>query len=126
MKNGIKIFLSLALAGTLAGFCNGLLGAGGGLVLVIFLSKLAKNDAESSRSVFANALCVMLPLSLLTLLSYGGPDRFSEMTLSPDFVLGAALGGILGGFVLGKIGGKSMSRIFAILTVISGILMVTR
>ncbi len=123
---GLKNFLVLGIAGALAGFFNGLLGAGGGIILVLFLSKLTQGDTESRRSVYANALCVMLPLSLLTLSRYGGPVRFSELALSPSFVLGAALGGVLGGLLLGKIGGSAAKKLFAVLTVISGILMIVR
>jgi uncharacterized membrane protein YfcA len=121
-----KNLLTLALAGSLAGLCNGLLGAGGGVVLVLFLSKMIKKDEEAQRSVYANALCVMLPLSFLTLMRYGGPIPFSELRLAPEFVLGAALGGLLGGIILGKLSKRLTGRLFAVLTVVSGILMLVR
>ena len=123
---GLKILAKLALGGMAAGFCNGLLGAGGGVVLVLFLSRIAKNDAEGRRSIFANALCVMIPISFFTLMRYGGPVKFSALTLSPEFVIGAAAGGIAGGIALGLIKGDSARRIFAVFTVISGILMIAR
>lgn len=122
---GKNVFI-FAAAGILAGLCNGLLGAGGGIVLVLFLRKMTDGDEESQRSIYANALCVMLPLSLLTILRYGGPVRFSELSLSPSFVLGAVLGGVLGGILLDRLRGRLSGRLFAILTVISGILMVVR
>ena len=125
-SGSLKNIALLASAGSLAGICNGLLGAGGGIVLVLFLRGMTGEDEESRRSVYANALCVMLPLSLLTISRYGGPTRFSELSLSPSFVLGAVLGGLLGGFILGKLKGKLSGRLFAVLTVISGILMVVR
>lgn len=125
-SNGIKIFLKLAAIGALAGFFNGLLGAGGGVVLVLFFSRMLKSDSEGRRSTFATALCVMIPISFFTLLSYGGPVRFSELALSPEFVIGAAAGGILGGIVLGSIKGDIAGRIFAVFTIISGIFMIAR
>lgn len=123
---GLGSFCTLALAGILAGFFNGLLGAGGGVILILFLARLVGEDSESKKSIYANALCVMLPLSFLTISRYGGPLRFSELTLSPSFVLGAVLGGLLGGFLLGKLPKKITGKLFAALTVISGILMVVR
>ena len=119
----------LALGGTLAGFCNGLLGAGGGIILVLFFGALLEGDREARRSVYANALCVMLPLSLFTLISYGKRGVFASglsTELETVYMLGAAAGGILGGILLGRLGGKALGRLFALLTLISGILMMVR
>ena len=121
-----KKLLLLSLGGILAGFCNGLLGAGGGIILVLFLSRLAGGDSESRRSVYANALCVMLPLSLLTFSRYAGSGEVSHIPITAEFALGAVAGGLLGGALLGRLGGKAADRLFALLTLISGILMITR
>ncbi len=126
LRQGFPAVLMLAAGGALAGFCNGLLGAGGGIILVLFLSRVIGKDEEGRRSVYANALCVMLPLSVLTLSRYGGPVSVSELTLSPAFVLGAAIGGILGGVLLGKARSGFSDKLFALLTLISGILMIMR
>ena len=119
----------LAAGGLLAGFCNGLLGAGGGIILVLTFGALLRRDSEAQRSVYANALCVMLPLSLFTLISYGKKGVFAS-GLSTDletvYLLGAAAGGVIGGILLGRLGGKALGRLFAILTLISGILMIVR
>ncbi len=125
-ERGIPSALTLAAGGALAGFCNGLLGAGGGIILVLFLSQVIGKDEEGRRSVYANALCVMLPLSILTLSRYGGPVSVTELSLSPAFVLGAAMGGILGGVLLGKSRRGFADKLFALLTLISGILMMMR
>ena len=60
----------VSIGGLLAGFFNGLLGAGGGIILVLAFSAALPDDEESRQSLYANALCVMLPLSLLTLATY--------------------------------------------------------
>lgn len=119
----------LALGGLLAGFCNGLLGAGGGIILVLTFGALLTRDGEARRSVYANALCVMLPLSLFTLISYGKKGVFAaglSTELEAVYMLGAAAGGVIGGILLGKLGGKALGRLFAVLTLISGILMIVR
>ena len=125
-KKGFSSALTLAVGGALAGFCNGLLGAGGGIVLVFFLSRVVGEDEEERRSVYANALCIMLPLSVLTLSRYGGPVGIEKMVIDPSFVLGAVAGGVLGGFALGKARGSFSDKLFAILTLTSGILMIMR
>ena len=68
MKFFNRYSVLLVLGGILSGFVNGLLGAGGGIIIVFILSKLLKES--DSRDVFANAICVMLPLSALSCLIY--------------------------------------------------------
>lgn len=121
--------LFLMGAGLLAGFCNGLLGAGGGIVLALSLSAMLPKDSESVRSVYSNALLVMLPLSVLTLTRYigGGALEAEAMGINSYSVLiGASLGGVVGGILLGKLRGRGIRRLFALLTLISGIIMITR
>ena len=126
--NGKRV-LVLALGGMAAGFVNGLLGAGGGIVLVIVLSALLPRDKEGARSVYANALLVMLPLSCLTLFNYvkgGALEGVAEKAIGNDLVLGAVIGGVVGGLLLGRVKGRMLSRLFALLTIVSGIMMLTR
>ena len=119
----------LAFAGVLAGFCNGLLGAGGGIILVLVLSHLLPDDSEGARSVYSNALLVMLPLSALTLTRYisGGALEAEQMGgRTVSVLLGAMAGGVLGGILLGKLRGRGLKRLFALLTLVSGIIMLVR
>ena len=119
----------LLLGGFLAGFCNGLLGAGGGIILVLVFSRLFGSDTEARRSIYANALLVMLPLSCLTLFRYLSSDALTDKLTSSSgnsIVLGAILGGFLGGVVLGRLRGSRLKFLFAALTVLSGIIMLTR
>ena len=126
-QDGIKRLPLLAAAGSIAGFCNGLLGAGGGVVLVLFLSAMTKNDEDATRSVYANSLLVMLPLSLLTLFRYRSSSSLIDLSPPPgELIIGAMLGGILGGVMLGRARQKSSRRLFAVFTVTSGILMLLR
>lgn len=126
--NALRL-LCLVGAGFLAGFCNGLLGAGGGIVLVLSLSALLPSDSESVRSVYSNALLVMLPLSALTLSRYISGGALSSETVgyrTVSVLLGAVAGGVIGGIVLGKLRGRGIKRLFAVFTLISGIIMMTR
>ena len=128
-RGSAKNIVWLSVAGVLAGFFNGLLGAGGGIILALTLTFLLPDDSESVRSVYSNALLVMLPLSALTLTRYisGGalmPEQMGGRTLS--VMLGAMVGGVVGGILLGRLRGRWLKRIFACLTLVSGIMMLTR
>ena len=126
--NAARVLLLMG-AGLLAGFCNGLLGAGGGIVLALSLGAMLPKDSESVRSVYSNALLVMLPLSALTLTRYigGGALEAEAMGIKAySVLLGAAIGGVIGGILLGKLQGRGIRRLFALLTLISGIIMITR
>ena len=124
---GGKKVAIVALGGLLAGFCNGLLGAGGGIVIVLALSAALPDDEDSRQSLYANALCVMLPLSLLTLSTYALGGNIPDGFLGADYallLLGAAIGGILGALITDKLSSRALKKIFAALTVLAGVLMV--
>ena len=118
---------SLALMGfgALAGFINGLLGAGGGIIVVFALNKLMKRELTKKNAVFAHALCVMLPLSILSCAMYVLSGNVSLEGFE-IFVLPAALGGLLGGLLLGKLNTRLMKRAFALLVMLSGALLIVR
>ena len=116
----------IVIGGVLAGFFNGLLGAGGGIAVVLALSFALGRDEETCRSIYANALCVMLPLSVLTLITYARRGGLAQGFLGEDYfwvLLGGTAGGILGGIVLGRLRSSMTDSLFAILTVASGVLM---
>ena len=121
MKNFKNSFIPLAAGGLLAGFTNGLLGAGGGIIIVYLLSALFR-EKVSSRDVFANSLCVMFPLSLVSCAFYffrGGID-ISSMGL---LLLPALAGGVIGGFALPRIKTRVVKKIFSLLVAISGVIL---
>lgn len=124
---GGKKVAIVALGGLIAGLCNGLLGAGGGIVIVLALSAALPDDEESRQSLYANALCVMLPLSLLTLSTYALGGNIPDGFLGADYallLLGAAIGGILGAVITDKLSSHALKKIFAALTVLAGVLMI--
>ena len=125
-RKALKRLWIIVIGGVLAGFFNGLLGAGGGIAVVLALSFALGRDEETRRSIYANALCVMLPLSVLTLITYARWGGVAQGFLGEDYLwvlLGGAAGGILGGVVLGRLRSSMTDSLFAILTVVSGVLM---
>ena len=125
MQKMYKSKYFLIAAGVLCGFINGLLGAGGGIIAVFALRLALGDELSDSRDVFANALCVTLPISVLSCLSYAlrGNLKINGIGL---YVIPAILGGALGGVLLGKLKAESVRKLFAALVVISGILLIVR
>ena len=118
---GSKCLISLFL-GFCAGFINGLLGAGGGIVLVRGARRILPEEKYQTRDVFASALAVMLPVSAISTALYSLRGNAIPIDL-PHIALPALLGGALGALLLAKINPKLLKLIFSALTVWSGIMM---
>ncbi len=110
------------MLGFLAGLLNGLLGAGGGIILVRGAEKILPRQYREGRDVFANALCVMLPLSAVSALAYVMRGSIHGLDFAP-FILPAVLGGIGGAMLLAVIDTRLLRLIFSALVVWSGISM---
>ena len=114
----------LLLCGAGAGFINGLLGAGGGVVLVFVLSAVLGREADG-RDVYATALAVTLPVTLFSAWRYAGAG-----TLALDgfarFLLPAVLGGAFGGWMLDRTDVRLTKKIFAGIVILSGLSMLLR
>ena len=119
---GTTALIACAVA---AGVVNGLLGAGGGIILVFALSRFGKNAFPDKRDIYANALVVTLALTLISTLLYIRSGNAPPADLS-QFVLPAAVGGLVGGLLLGRISSDALGRIFAWLLVVSGVFMIFR
>lgn len=115
-----------ALAGILSGIVNGLLGTGGGILTVLFLSKIyAKDSSYSTKDIFAITLCSSVIMSMASLLFYLSSGCFSASD-SALYMLAAVPGGVLGAILLEKLSSKTMKLIFALLVVWAGISMMIK
>lgn len=117
--------IKLSLAGLLAGTVNGLLGAGGGIIIIYALNKIIGEKELDKNGAFATALCIMLPISVLSVLIYSSRGHIS-MEGFGVFLLPAVIGGALGGVLLGKLNTAFLKKLFAGLVIISGILLLVR
>ncbi len=81
------------LAGGCAGMVNGLFGAGGGMVLVPLLTLLTPIEEDT---LFSTSLCVILPISLVSLgyTMLSGPCPWGDAL---PYLAGSAIGGLLAG-----------------------------
>ncbi|MBQ8141521.1 MAG: sulfite exporter TauE/SafE family protein [Clostridia bacterium] len=115
----------LPIVGFLSGIANGLLGAGGGIIIVYGLNHALGEELEDKRDVFANALCVMLPVSAVSCILYAIKGNLVVSGIGL-YAIPAILGGIVGGILLARIKPKALKRIFAALVIYSGIILIIR
>ena len=121
-----KRCLFFALAGVLSGIVNGLLGTGGGILTVFFLSKIyARDNVYSTKDIFAITLSSSLIMSTASLFFYLSQGLFNISESAP-YMLAAVPGGVLGAFLLDRLNSKTMKVIFALLVVWAGISMVIK
>lgn len=122
----IKKYWFTLLIGALSGTINGLLGAGGGIIITYYLSKNLSDEQKSENGVFANAVATMLPVSAISLAFYllKGYIKLDEKLIS--LLPAAIVGGIAGAFLLTKLKLKTVKIIFAILVTISGFMMIIK
>lgn len=117
LKKGEKI--KLTLTGLLAGFINGLLGSGGGVLVVLYLTIMAGIGQKKAQ---ATAIAVILPLAVLSSIIYarGGHVQWPVLW---KVSLGGIAGAILGAFLLNKMKGNLLKKMFGVFLVIAGLRM---
>ncbi len=128
MKHGVKLII-LASGGFFAGILNGLLGAGGGILLVFLMSAvLCAKKSEggfTKKDVMAISIAVMLPISVFSAIRYGLSGNL-DLLYAKRFIIPALLGGLLGGVLLNKLKESFIMKIFAVLVIYSGASMLLR
>ncbi len=115
----------IPLIGFLAGISNGLMGAGGGIIIVYGMNYALRNSICDKKDVFANALCVMLPVSAVSCICYAIKGNLPINGLGL-YSIPAILGGIAGGILLGKIKTGALKKLFAAIVIYSGIILIIR
>ena len=116
----------LVLGGLAAGFLNGLLGAGGGILAVLVLGKtVGRAHAVDSRDLFAGALVSMFPVTVVSLIGYAMQGAVS-MENAEILVLPAIAGGVGGAFLLDRLKVETLKRIFTVIVILSGIILLVR
>ena len=104
-------------AGVLAGVTNGLLGAGGGMILVPALKILTD---IGDPSVFPASISIILPLSVVSLL-FSFRKGTIPWNITLPLLIGSILGGILAGIFSRKIPTKWLHRALGIFILLGGI-----
>lgn len=118
-----KISLIILAAGALgAGFLNGLLGAGGGVILYFTLGALYGRGTKEN--LVLSSASVMF-FCLVSLFFYKGS---AAMPVKDILAVGvpAAAGGLCGALLLKKLPRDAVKKIFSAVLLLSGVLMLTR
>ena len=140
----LRVSLLPLLTGILAGLINGLLGAGGGVIVILVLGALvrisggesvprsalcegyptgdrpgAAQKSDIGRDIPAASLVAMLPVSVLSAAQYAAAGRLELASFAP-LLLPAVIGGVLGGIALDRVRLPLLERLFALILVISG------
>jgi uncharacterized membrane protein YfcA len=114
--------VKLTIAGLLAGFINGLLGSGGGVVVVLYLTIMAGITQKKAQ---ATAIAVILPLAILSSIIYS-KDGFVQWPLLWKVSLGGIAGAMFGAFLLNKMKGDLLKKLFGFFLVFAGLRMLFR
>lgn len=124
-KSGFPLFI--IPSGLAAGFLNGLLGAGAGVILVFVYAALSKryNGTGCAKDTFAMTVATVIPISVFSAVSYAAHTQ-ADFSKGLIFLIPAALGGIIGAVITDKISEYYLKLIFAVITVIAGINMLLR
>ena len=107
----------ILLGGLCAGAINGLLGAGGGLVLIPLLHGFSKLNEDE---MFPSSVAIIAPICVISFLYGSLHTQFSLAGILP-YLLGSAAGGILAGLFGRKIPTIWLHRILGILILWGGI-----
>ena len=108
-------------AGLAVGIVNGLLGAGGGMIAVPLLKKLG----FSQKQAHANAVAVILPITVLSAALYL-IKGYVSLADSFVFIPGGLLGSLIGTYCLKKISPIWLKRIFGGFMVYAGVRLLLR
>lgn len=108
--------VSIPLFGIIIGLVNGLMGAGGGMVAVPLLKKCGLEQKEAH----ANAVAVILPITILSAVLYIFKDYVS-VSDAVSFIPAGIIGSLIGAFLLKKISPKYLKKIFGCFMIYAGI-----
>ena len=109
-----RLLIGMILAGACAGAVNGLLGAGGGMLLVPMLTAFTTLEEEE---IFPSSVAIIAPICVVSLLF----TREIAWGDSLPYLLGSALGGSLAGLWGKKIPTRWLHRGLGVLILWGGI-----
>lgn len=118
----LLLLLLCVAGGCAAGFFNGLLGTGAG---VVFLLLYRVMRGELTKDAFAFSMACVIPLSAFSLFTYQRPADFS-LPLLFGSLLASAGGGLCGALLQRKLKINVLKKLFAALVIYSGLTMLLR
>ncbi len=111
-----KKLIAAVFCASLSGILNGLFGAGGGILLTYMFFKLSKSIGDA----FASVVMTVALMSIVSAWRYFAMGAV-DVDMLEGFVIPAVVGGYFGAWLSGKMNGRILRIIFAVMLVISGI-----
>lgn len=118
MRN--KKFLGNILLGFIAGMISGFFGAGGGLILVPYMTLILKEDEVKSRAT--TIMCIFF--MVLTSSFFYFKEAFIDWNLAIKCAIGGIIGGIVGSKLLINLSKKILQIFFIVFLIYAGIKMI--
>ena len=118
----IFVLFSAAVLSVAAGFVNGLLGAGSGIIFML-ISRLVIRSGDG-KEMYSFAIMCVIPVSVISLFMYP-PELFPPTDLITIIPL-AIVGGYLGAIIKDRINAAYLGIAFALITAYSGVSMIVR
>lgn len=119
-KHPVKRVLS-SIGGFLAGALNGLLGAGGGMIVVPMLQK----SGLKAQNAHATSVSIILPICLVSAVFYLTSGRVTFGDAAP-YLLWGAVGSVLGAWILQHVKENVLRKLFGILMIWAAVRMLIR
>lgn len=102
----------LYIGGLLAGTLNGMLGAGGGMIIVPMLT----SSGLSQRKAHATSVCIILPICVFSALNYI-MNGYTTIQDALPYVFWGIPGSLIGTWILPKINQKLLKKVFGVLMI---------
>ena len=120
LKN-LKNYAKSAALGMSVGLVNGIFGAGGGMLAVPILKK----SGLSQKSAHANAVAVILPITVISAILYLTKDVVN-LKDSFYYIPTGLMGSVIATFLLKKLSNVWLQKIFAAFMIYAGVRLVIR
>ena len=111
-----KKLMAAVFCASVSGFLNGLFGAGGGILLTYMFLKLSRNTGDA----FASVVMTVALMSLVSGWRYYRMGAVDSVMLE-GLIIPTVVGGYAGAWLSGKMNGRILRIVFAVMLVISGI-----
>ncbi len=121
-KNKVFLIILFCLLAFLGGGLNGFLGTGGGIVFILGLSLLTKNEKKDN---YVTTLIAIIPISLVGSFAYFSRGSVDIEALRGAY-LPALLGGVLGAVLVDKLRVRWLNLVFCALVIYSGVTLLVR
>ena len=107
------------LLGSVSGFLSGLLGGGGGMIVVPFLTFILKKPTKIAH---ATAILIILPVTAVSGIVYAVSGYFS-LSIGLSTAVGVTIGGAVGALILRKTPPSWAQKIFGLIMLVAGLKM---